>query len=123
MRTRNCQGSIVSAMALLGLWACATPAPRQVEASSSVRAAPFEPAPLTEDWKPFAFLLGSWEAEGGGTPGASAGVFSFQPDVEGHVLVRRNVSVTPGGRHVDLLVLYQAEPHSFRAIYFDNEEH
>src|SRR5690242_15816647 len=83
------------ALALI-LGACATPESRSSAGGTSVQAAATKTPPLPESWKPLTFLLGSWEAAGGGVPGASAGTFSFQPDVQGHVLVRRNESTTPG---------------------------
>jgi hypothetical protein len=107
----------------LSVCACVTPESKPSAAASPAPEPASKPPPLLESWKPFAFLLGSWEAAGGGVPGASAGTFSFQPDVQGHVLVRRNESTTPGGRHEDLMVLYQEAPGRFRASYFDNEEH
>ncbi|MCP3100042.1 hypothetical protein LZ198_14290 [Myxococcus sp. K15C18031901] len=101
---------------LEGMCACATgtpaPAPSRVET-----------AELVGELKPYSFLLGTWDAEGGGSPGASAGRFTFEADVQGHVLVRRNVSSTPKGKHEDLVVLYVAEPGVVRASYFDNEGH
>ena len=75
-------------------------------------------------------LLGKWSAEGGGQPGqASAGGFSFDFDLQGKVLVRRNYSEYPatGGkpasRHDDLMVIYQEPDQRTRAVYFDNEGH
>jgi hypothetical protein len=115
--------ALTGVAAVLILGACATPESRSSAGAASVQAAAAKTPPLPESWKPLTFLLGSWEAAGGGVPGASAGTFSFQPDVQGHVLVRRNASTTPGGRHEDLMVLYQVAPGSFRAIYFDNEDH
>jgi hypothetical protein len=64
-------------------------------------------------WQPFAFMIGKWKAE--------TGSFSFLPDLNGRVLVRRNVNDTPGQKHEDLMVVYsEGGPH---AIYFDTEGH
>jgi hypothetical protein len=82
-----------------------------------------EPTALGEEWAPLSFLLGEWEGGGGGAPGASEGQFSFRPDLQGRVMVRRNDTVTPAGLHQDLLVLYPTMEGAFRAIYFDSEGH
>lgn len=80
------------------------------------------------DWGPAQFLIGKWKGEGGGGPGQGSGAFSFEPDVQGKVLVRRNFAEYPaqGGRpasrHDDLTVIYR-EGSQLKAIYFDNEEH
>ncbi|WP_161663968.1 hypothetical protein [Corallococcus silvisoli] len=111
---------VVGASVLLSLSGCATTGTqRPVEA----HAAPAKVVELAGALKPFAFLLGTWDAAGGGTPGASAGTFTFQPDVQGQVLVRRNESSTPAGIHEDLMVLYLPTPDAVRASYFDNEGH
>ncbi|WP_147443278.1 FABP family protein [Corallococcus sp. AB045] len=104
---------------LQALSACATGPQRHEQPPLAAPAV----AELTEALKPFSFLMGTWDAEGGGTPGASAGTFTFQPDVQGHVLIRRNESVTPGGRHEDLMVLHPGAQGAVRASYFDNEGH
>ncbi|MBI3698478.1 MAG: hypothetical protein HY238_27010 [Acidobacteria bacterium] len=90
-------------------------------------AAAAEPA---DPWKPLRFLVGDWVAEGGGVPGRGAGSLSFQLDLEGKVLVRRNRADYPAsaGRaafhHEDLMVIYpESEGKAIRAIYFDNEGH
>ena len=81
-----------------------------------------------QDWGPAQFLIGKWEGEGGGSPGQGAGAFSFIPDVQGKVLVRKNFAEYPvaGGRpasrHDDLTIVYR-EDGALRAIYFDNEDH
>lgn len=104
---------------LQALSACATGPQRHEQPPLAAPAV----AELTEALKPFSFLMGTWDAEGVGTPGASAGTFTFQPDVQGHVLIRRNESVTPGGRHEDLMVLHPGAQGAVRASYFDNEGH
>jgi hypothetical protein len=84
----------------------------------------------TPDWGPAQFLVGNWTGEGSGQPGAGAGAFSFIPDLDGKVLVRRSFAEYPasGGkpasRHEDLMVVYHGETASqLRAIYFDSEGH
>lgn len=73
-----------------------------------------------------AFLLGEWAGTGSGQPGQGAGSFSFSPELQGKVLVRRAHSEYPAAQgrpaviHDDLLIVYAAEA---EAIYFDNEGH
>lgn len=76
------------------------------------------------------FLLGEWEGRGGGGPGQGSGWFSFIPDLQQKVMVRRNHSDYPAaeGRpaysHDDLMVVYpQAAGRPPQAIYFDSEGH
>jgi hypothetical protein len=81
-------------------------------------------------WKDLAPLLGRWEAlDGDGAPGkASSGAFSFERDLDGKVLVRKNRAEYParGGRpafvHQDLMVISR-EGGAPRARYWDNEGH
>jgi hypothetical protein len=86
--------------------------------------------PKESNWDGWRPLLGKWTGEGGGQPGqASGGGFSFDFDLQGKVLVRRNYSEYPatGGkpasRHDDLMVIYQEPGKGTRAVYFDNEGH
>jgi hypothetical protein len=81
-------------------------------------AAVAQPPAAKPDWAPFSFLIGEWVGAGSG----SAGEFSLQPDLQGNVLVRKNVATAPTGRHEDLMVIYPEAP-GLRAIYFDNEGH
>jgi len=85
-----------------------------------------------EDWGPAQFLVGSWVGEGGGQPGQGAGSFSFTPDLQGKILVRRNFAAYPAAngkpafRHDDLMIVYRdtaAFAPVLRATYFDSEEH
>lgn len=77
----------------------------------------------------FAFLLGKWDAEGGGQPGAGTGAFSFDAELDHHIVVRHNYAqydkgAESGTRHDDLLILYlESSKESPRAIYFDSEGH
>jgi hypothetical protein len=85
------------------------------------------------DWGALQFLIGNWTGEGGGGPGQGTGSFSFQPDVQGKVLVRRNHSEYPAAKdrpavvHDDLMIVYRESDESaegaLRAIFFDNEQH
>jgi hypothetical protein len=71
-------------------------------------------------WDSLRFLQGDWIGEGGGQPGqASAAVFSFHPELDGKILVRKSRSEYPGANvHEDLMVIYAGG-----ADYWDNEGH
>jgi hypothetical protein len=103
--------------------------------SSCILALAFaEPAPGAEadndPWAPLRFLMGEWIGEGGGQPGPTAGGFTFRPELQGKVLVRRNRAELPRGPeqpaavHEDLMVVYPGQKgQPPRAIYWDNEGH
>lgn len=81
-------------------------------------------------WGPVEPLLGDWTGEGGGGPGQGTGWFSFKPDLQGRVVVRKNHSEYPASKeraaavHDDLMVVYrEAQDTAFHAIYFDSEGH
>jgi hypothetical protein len=83
-----------------------------------------------DPWAAFRFLLGEWVGEGDGKPGAGSGSFSFAPDLDDKVLVRKNRNQIPAanGRpavnHEDLLIVYRGtDGKRNKAIYFDNEDH
>lgn len=83
-----------------------------------------------EDWGPAQFLVGRWTGEGSGGPGSGAGSFSFTPDVQGKVLVRKSFAEYPAQngkpayRHDDLMIVYRdGTARELRAIYFDSEDH
>jgi len=91
----------------------------------------FAQAPKTENpWTPLSFLVGEWTGEGSGQPGQGSGGFSFLPDLEKNVLVRKNRADYPATKdrpafsHTDLMIVYR-EPGAIklRAIYFDTEGH
>lgn len=81
-------------------------------------------------WAPLGFLIGEWSGEGGGGPGQGSGGFSFLPDQNGTILIRKNRADYPAAKdrpafsHTDLMVVYK-EPseNKLRAIYFDMEDH
>jgi len=75
-------------------------------------------------WAPLAFLLGVWLGEGGGDPGQGTGWFSFLPDLQGKILVRKNHADYPASAdwpafaHDDLLIVYKdVLGGALRAIY------
>lgn len=76
-------------------------------------------------WAPLAFLIGEWTGEGGGGPGQGTGEFSFQLDLGGAILVRKNVSHYPATKdkpaysHADLMIVDS----TLHATYFDDEGH
>jgi hypothetical protein len=80
-----------------------------------------------DDWGPAQFLVGRWIGEGSGQPGQGTGAFSFTPDLQGKILVRKSfaeypaASGRPASRHDDLTIIYHDDP--LRAIYFDSEGH
>ena len=77
------------------------------------------------DWKQLEFLLGSWTgaASEKDTPnGAGQGAFSFEPNLNKRIIVRRNnATYNSGASHDDLMVIYTEG--GTRAIYFDTEGH
>ena len=79
-------------------------------------------------WTGLRFVVGAWTGEGGGGPGQGSGEFSFRFDLQGKVLVRKNVSrypatgQKPASTHEDLMVLY-SESGRIRADYYDSEDH
>ncbi|MGA2593186.1 MAG: hypothetical protein ABSH32_24995, partial [Bryobacteraceae bacterium] len=92
---------------------------------------PGQPAPRERgDWGALQYLLGDWTGEGSGGPGQGAGSFSFQPDLQGKILVRKNHAEYPATKeraafvHDDLMIVYREPPDKgLHAIYFDNEQH
>ncbi len=83
-----------------------------------------------QGWGPAQFLVGNWAGEGGGQPGQGSGAFSFAPDLQGKILVRKSfsdlpaVNGRPASRHDDLLIVYRDETtRELRATYFDSEGH
>ena len=81
-------------------------------------------------WGPLEYLVGEWTGEGGGGPGQGGGSFSFRPDLQGKILVRKNRAEYPATKdrpafvHEDLMVVYRETPETaLHAIYFDSESH
>ena len=81
-------------------------------------------------WASFENLIGDWEGEGEGQPGQGTGGFTFLPDLQNHILVRRNHAAYPATKdrpaftHDDLMVVYRDSDDSPpKAVYFDSEGH
>ena len=82
------------------------------------------------NWEKWRHLIGEWVGEGSGQPGQNQGTFSFQTDLDGKILVRKNHTVFPATAdspkkvHDDLLIVYPVAQSGLQeAIYFDNEGH
>jgi hypothetical protein len=94
-------------------------------------ASPTPNAGVRDVWEGWTFLLGDWAGTGTGKPGEGTGAFSFRPELDGRILVRKNRveypardGSGPGTVHEDLLIVYPAPGGpGLRAIYFDNEGH
>lgn len=84
--------------------------------------------PAKVNWDKWNYLIGEWVGEGNGKPGQGEGSFSFQPGLDGKILVRKNHTVFPETAnaaakvHDDLLIIYSEDNGENQdAIYFDNE--
>lgn len=78
----------------------------------------------------YRFLFGEWIGDGEGTPGAGSGQFSFTPDLDNRVIIRKNHVSLPATAdraayiHDDIVMLYSEEPGQLdHAIFADNEDH
>jgi hypothetical protein len=86
------------------------------------------PAPRPDPFEPMRFLLGTWTGANSGHPGAGAGTFTFDRQLDGKAMTRRSSTSFPprDGRpaqtHTDLMVIYP-EGGALRALYLDNEGH
>jgi hypothetical protein len=85
-------------------------------------------AQVSSPWQKFEFLLGDWTGIAGEKDtqlGAAQGSFSFRPELQQKIVVRRNnARYDSGVQHDDLMVIYLDPPSgSPRAIYFDTEGH
>lgn len=86
------------------------------------------PAPAADPFASIRFLVGEWTGEGDGKPGAAIGGASYRFELDGKVLVRRNVADVaaahgrPASRHEDLMTVFE-EGGLLKAFYLDNEGH
>jgi hypothetical protein len=78
-------------------------------------------------WEAWQSLIGFWAGEDG--PGQGVSQFSFLPDLQGKIMVRKNHAEYPATKdrpaavHDDLLIVYGDTDADRKAIYFDNEGH
>ena len=95
---------------------------------AALRSSHAGPAP-PEGLAPLRFLLGDWQANGGGKPGEASGGFTFAASLQDRVIVRTNYAEYPAAgdkaasRHDDLMVLYATESGELRGDYYDSEGH
>src|SRR5215467_10878595 len=82
------------------------------------------------NWDAWQFLRGKWVGEGSSELGQGSGYFSFEPDLQNKVWIRRNHSEYPATKdrptyvHEDLMVVYLNKPtDQVRAFYCDTEGH
>ncbi|MCX5753109.1 MAG: hypothetical protein NTW97_05615 [Candidatus Krumholzibacteria bacterium] len=86
-------------------------------------------AGVPKELEPLEFLLGKWEASGGGKPGEAAGSATFARGLQGRVIIRTSYAEysasaqAPASRHDDLMVIYVSDGSGIRADYYDNEGH
>lgn len=81
-------------------------------------------------WDAWQFLQGKWVGEGSSEAGEGSGYFTFEPDLQQKVWVRRNYSEYPATKtrpkyvHEDLMIVYFEEAsRQTRAFYCDSEGH
>ena len=79
-------------------------------------------------WRKLDFLIGRWTGVAGASDtqiGAGQGEFSFEPQLNQKIVVRRNTAAYDSGvKHEDLMVIYLDAPgETPRAIYFETEGH
>jgi hypothetical protein len=80
-------------------------------------------------WDALQFLQGRWVGEGTSEVGAGGGYFTFEPDLNGTVWVRRNHAEYPAANrapivHEDLMIVYvDPDGATLRAFYTDTERH
>ncbi|MFT3827876.1 MAG: hypothetical protein QM731_28420 [Chitinophagaceae bacterium] len=98
--------------------------------STSIQVYAQQQATVTNSLKNYAFLIGEWEGEGGGQPGLGKGSFSFKPELDGRIIVRKNraefaaTAQRPAFVHDDMLIIYADQPgNPTKAILMDNEDH
>jgi hypothetical protein len=91
-------------------------------------ASPAQQPTAPPNWDTWKFLIGKWMGEGTTDVGQGAGYFTFEPGLQGRVLVRKNHAEYPGTKdraavsHEDLMIVF-ADPATkqTRAFYTDSE--
>ncbi len=81
-------------------------------------------------WSNWSWLIGEWKGDGSGQPGQGGGIFSFKPDLDGKILVRKSKTDFPASNnrpafsHEDLMIVsLDYSGSATKAVYFDNEGH
>ncbi len=84
----------------------------------------------TTGWEKWQYLLGEWNGEGSGQPGAGAGSFTLKTKLGGCILERKGkteisaTAASPALIHEDVMIIYKnRDGNPVKAIYFDNENH
>jgi hypothetical protein len=82
------------------------------------------------EWDALRALAGKWTGEGSSELGQGSGYFTFEPDLQGKVWVRRNHAEYPAAKgrpastHEDLMIVYfDSAAKRTRAFYQDTEGH
>jgi len=83
-------------------------------------------AQAAEPWSQLEFLIGNWTGVAGPKDtalGPGQGSFSFEPQLDRKIVVRRNTANYDSGQsHDDLMIIY-LDGTAPKAIYFDSEGH
>jgi hypothetical protein len=80
------------------------------------------------DWSPWNWIIGTWDGQAAGKPGAGTGSFSLLYSLDHAVLLRKSISSYKASanaaktKHEDLMVVYEENNH-WRADYWDSERH
>lgn len=81
-------------------------------------------------WDKWNWLIGEWDGTGSGQPGQGDGIFTFKPEPDKKIIVRKGHSTYKGSAnkseavHDDLMIIYPDYTGNVsKAIYFDNEGH
>lgn len=82
------------------------------------------------NWSNWNFLIGKWQGIGSGNPGEGTGYFSFNLELNGNILYRKNHSEYPGHEnqparlHDDIMIIFCEDSKiANKAIFFDAEGH
>lgn len=73
------------------------------------------------NWDAWKMVIGDWTGTGSGNPGDGSGGFSFKPDLQDGVLVRKSHSEYPASQgrpatvHDDLMIVYAEQ--DIRALF------
>lgn len=115
-------------MALLHRWQRLVPSIIVLMATVAAALSPGQERTQGDLWHSWGMVLGEWVG-GNGSPEQGRGTFSFSPDLQGTVLVRKShgdypaTAGRPAFSHDDLTIVYLEPDGVYRAIYFDNERH